>query len=147
MLNNNEICTFKGCSCGARSLSLFLHLSISVNRPVFPVAWAKAYTTSYKHKKLFKLCNLSFATPKNKFEVSNWVQITINDFFTWQVVFSVTPQTILWIPSTQTFSSIVWYTFKEVESLFKYHCHIFIERTLAVADECSIWWRINEKLF
>jgi len=27
---------------------------------------------------------------------------------TWQVVLSFTPQTILWIPSTQTFSSILW---------------------------------------
>jgi len=28
-------------------------------------------------------------------------------FLTWQVVFSVTPQTILWMPSTQTFNSIL----------------------------------------
>jgi len=63
--------TFSGCSWGARSLSLFLHLSIRVNLPVFPVAWASAYTTS------------------------------------WQVVLSVTPQTILWMPSTHTFNSIL----------------------------------------
>jgi len=62
--------TLSGCSWGARSLSLFLHLSIKVNLPVFPVAWASAYTTS------------------------------------WHVVFSVTPQTILWMPSTHTLSSI-----------------------------------------
>ena len=40
--------TLSGCSWGASSLSLFRHLSISVNLPVFPVAWASAYTTSWK---------------------------------------------------------------------------------------------------
>ncbi len=40
--------TFMGCSCGARRRSLFLHRSMRVKRPVLPVAWAKAYTTSWK---------------------------------------------------------------------------------------------------
>ena len=39
--------TLSGCSWGASSLSLFLHLSIRVNLPVFPVACASAYTTSW----------------------------------------------------------------------------------------------------
>ena len=42
--------TLSGCSWGARSLSLFLHLSIRVNLPVFPVAWASAYTTSWNRE-------------------------------------------------------------------------------------------------
>ena len=47
--------TFNGCSWGARSLSLFRHLSIRVNRPVFPVAWARAYTTSWNRKIIWSL--------------------------------------------------------------------------------------------
>ena len=45
-----ECLTLSGCSWGARSLSLFLHLSIRVNLPVFPVAWASAYTTSWNRE-------------------------------------------------------------------------------------------------
>ena len=48
--------TFRGCSCGAKSLSLLRQLSMRVNRPVFPVAWARAYTTSYE-KEGNKRCN------------------------------------------------------------------------------------------
>ena len=40
--------TLSGCSWGASSRSLLRHRSISVNRPVLPVAWASAYTTSWK---------------------------------------------------------------------------------------------------
>jgi hypothetical protein len=39
--------TLRGRSWGARSLSLLRQRSISVNRPVLPVAWANAYTTSW----------------------------------------------------------------------------------------------------
>ena len=57
--------TFKGCSWGAKSLSLFRHLSIKVNLPVLPVACAKAYTTSCNFsKKIYELnC---FTTQKNR---------------------------------------------------------------------------------
>ena len=48
--------TFRGCSCGAKSLSLLRQLSMRVNRPVFPVAWARAYTTSCE-KEGNKRCN------------------------------------------------------------------------------------------
>lgn len=63
--------TLRGASEGASSLSLSLHLSTRVKRPVLPVAWASAMTTS------------------------------------WHVVASVTPQITRWMPSTQTFNSIL----------------------------------------
>lgn len=49
--NLNNLLTFSGFSVGASCLSLFLHLSISVNRPDLPVACANAYTTSYNNTK------------------------------------------------------------------------------------------------
>lgn len=39
--------TLRGYSLGARRRSLLRQRSIRVKRPVFPVAWASAYTTSY----------------------------------------------------------------------------------------------------
>ena len=44
--NRVQAPTLSGCSWGASSLSLFLQRSMSVKRPVLPVAWARAYTTS-----------------------------------------------------------------------------------------------------
>jgi len=44
--------TCKGCSWGASNLSLFLQRSMSVKRPVRPVACASAYTISWNRQQL-----------------------------------------------------------------------------------------------
>lgn len=87
--------TFRGFSLGASSRSLFRHFSINVNRPTFPVACAKANTTSCGRIKRYSRI------------VNGNSNICAKKIPTWQVVVSVTPQTILWIPSTQTLSSMI----------------------------------------
>ena len=98
---SNLSLTFSGCSWGARSLSLFLHLSIRVNLPVFPVAWASAYTTSWKRIKVILF------------------QFLISSFF------GLLLQHHLWCPVTASWLSC--YDFG-INSLRFFTCHVPISR-------------------